>query len=156
MMRGMEIQPSRTPPRECPAQAGLYDAEQPQGVRDGAAAVAGATRSGRSIGGEAVDQPVAHRGAERALTAPARRMRRVPGRAPLPAAAPVVMADHRATVVVTRPAVAGRVEAIDRQRSIGVAAREDVVAAAVDAIPLLRQRRLEVNRVVLAVEVGEV
>src|SRR5688572_600333 len=108
------------------------------------------------VGGKAVEQAVPERRAKRALAAAPGDVRRVPGRRTLTAAEAVVMTEHGAAVVVTRPGVAGGVEAIGRQRAVRIRSRQDVVAIAVDPVALLGQRGIDADPILVAVQLRHV
>src|SRR6185312_1731715 len=70
------------------------------------------------------------------------------------------MTEHRRALRAARPVLAGAVLIASEGRAVGLRAREDIVAvrcvaATVDDLALLRQRRL-LGEVVLAVQVGDV
>ena len=77
------------------------------------------------IRGEAVEESVAKRRAQRGLRAAARQMGGIPGIALAPSVA-VVMPHHRPAVAMARPSTARRVATHD-QCAVGVAAGKDVV-----------------------------
>src|SRR5688572_18308044 len=112
-------------------------------------------RTLRLLRREAVEQTVAVRRAQGALTAATREVRRVPGRSPLAAAAAIVMAEHCAAGIVARPPGARGIVRAGHQRAVRVAAGEDVVPLRRDPCPLLAQRRVAIERAVVAVQVGD-
>src|SRR2546425_2158151 len=89
-------------------------------------------------------------------------MRRVPGlrHVVVAQALPVGVADHRRALTALRPVAARAIVAAREGGAVRLGAGEDVVhvrrvAAAVDLLALLRQRRV-LGEVVLAVELGHV
>jgi len=102
------------------------------------------------VRGEAVEQSVAERRAQRGLRAAARRMGSIPGIAAAPAAA-VVMPHHRPALAMARPPAARRV-ATRHQGAIGVTASKDVVPGGGDVLAFLGERCIPGEIDVLAVK----
>src|SRR6266436_9136036 len=120
----------------------------------------------RLLRGEAVEEAVAAGALQITLAAAAvraaRGMRRVPGlrHVVVAQALPVGVADHRRALTALRPVAARAIVAGREGGAVRLGAGEDVVhvrrvAAAVDLLALLRQRRV-LGEVVLAVELGHV
>src|SRR5678815_1134363 len=102
------------------------------------------------VGGEAVEQSVAERRAQRGLRAAARRMGRIPGIAAASAAA-IVMPHHRPALAMARPPTARGV-ATRHQGAIGITASKDVVPRRCDVLAFLGERCIPGEINVLAVE----
>src|SRR5690606_26740651 len=102
--------------------------QEEQGEEERAHRRVGMVWSGRSVGGEAVEEAVAAGALEVGLAATARAMRRVPGGRVFAPALAVVVAHLGAARAVARPVGARVVVAIVESRAVELRAGQDVVA----------------------------